>query len=65
MQSAPSWAPKVARRCESKHWYACGADGRSQFDMEVVAHRGSTVVENRVQIVESELSCLWRKGWGE
>ena len=29
MQSASSWAPKVARKCESKHWYACGADGRS------------------------------------
>ena len=23
------WAPKVARKCESKHWYACGADGLS------------------------------------
>ena len=23
------WAPKVVRKCESKHWYACGADGRS------------------------------------
>ena len=29
MQSAFSWAPKVASKCESKHWYACGADGRS------------------------------------
>ena len=29
MQSAFSWAPKVARKCESKHWYACGADGRA------------------------------------
>ena len=29
MQSAFSWAPRVARKCESKHWYACGADGRS------------------------------------
>ena len=29
VQSAFSWAPKVARKCESKHWYACGADGRS------------------------------------
>ena len=29
VQSASSWAPKVARKCESKHWYACGADGRS------------------------------------
>ena len=24
-----SWAPKVARKCESKHWYTCGADGRA------------------------------------
>ena len=23
------WAPKEARMCESKHWYAGGADGRS------------------------------------
>ena len=29
VQSAFSWTPKVARKCESKHWYACGADGRS------------------------------------
>ena len=29
VQSAFSWAPKVVRKCESKHWYACGADGRS------------------------------------
>ena len=28
MQSVFSWAPKLARKCESKHWYACGADGR-------------------------------------
>ena len=21
-------APKLARKCENKHWYACGADGR-------------------------------------
>ena len=21
-------APKLARECEIKHWYACGADGR-------------------------------------
>ena len=21
-------APKPAKRCEIKHWYACGADGR-------------------------------------
>ena len=29
VQSAFSWDPKVARKCESKRWYACGADGRS------------------------------------
>ena len=23
------WPPKLARKCESKHWFACGADGRS------------------------------------
>ena len=28
VQSAFSWAPKVARKCKSKHWYAYGADGR-------------------------------------
>ena len=31
MQSVFSWAPKVARKCESKHWYACDADGRSVY----------------------------------
>ena len=32
MQSVFSWAPrapKVARKCGSKHWFAYGADGRS------------------------------------
>ena len=32
MQSVFSWAPwapKVARKCESKHWYAFGAEGQS------------------------------------
>ena len=24
-----TWAPKLARTCESKHWFPCGADGRS------------------------------------
>ena len=29
-QNAPLfWASKLARKCESKHWCACGADGRS------------------------------------
>ena len=23
------WAPKLARKCESKHWFPCGADGRT------------------------------------
>ena len=22
-------APKLARKCEIKHWYACGADGQA------------------------------------
>ena len=25
------WAPKVARKCESKQWYSCGADGRAVY----------------------------------
>ena len=28
VQSVFSWAPKVARNWESKHWYASGGDGR-------------------------------------
>ena len=24
-----SWAPKLAKKCESKHWFPCGADRRS------------------------------------
>ena len=23
-----SWAPKLARKCDSNHWFPCGADGR-------------------------------------
>ena len=23
------WAPKLAKKCESKHWFPCGADGRT------------------------------------
>ena len=26
VQSVFSWAPKVVRKCESKHWFSCGAD---------------------------------------
>ena len=29
MWNGLSWAPKVATKCESEHWYACGANGRS------------------------------------
>ena len=29
MQSAFFWVPNVARKCDSKHWYACAADGRT------------------------------------
>ena len=29
VQSVFSWAPKVVRKCESKHWFSCGTDGRS------------------------------------
>ena len=29
MQLVFYWAPKLARKCESKHWFPCGADGRS------------------------------------
>ena len=29
VQSLFSWAPKVVRKCASKHWFSCGADGRS------------------------------------
>ena len=28
VQSVSSWAPKVVRKYESKHWLSCGADGR-------------------------------------
>ena len=28
-QSVFSWAFKVDRKCESKHWFSCGVDGRS------------------------------------
>ena len=28
VQSVFSWAPKVVSKCESKHWFSYGADGR-------------------------------------
>ena len=27
--SVCSWAPKLARKCEIKHWFPCGADGQA------------------------------------
>ena len=38
MQSDFSWAPKVARKCESKYWYACGADGWAAGGRAVYGH---------------------------
>ena len=32
-----SWAPKLVRKCKSKHWFPCGADGRS-FVRSVSGH---------------------------
>ena len=29
VQSVFSWAPKVVRKCESKHWFSCGVDRQS------------------------------------
>ena len=29
MQLVFCWAPKLARKCESKHWFPRGADGRT------------------------------------
>ena len=29
VQSVSFWAPKVVRKCDSKDWFSCGADGRS------------------------------------
>ena len=28
VQSASSWAPRVVRKWESKHWFSCGLEGR-------------------------------------
>ena len=37
VQSVFSWAPKLARKCESKHWFPCGTDGRP-FVRSVYGH---------------------------
>ena len=38
VQSVFSWAPKVVRKCESKHWFSCGADGRRSVGRSVYSH---------------------------
>ena len=38
VQLAFSWAPKPARKCGSKHWFPCGADGRSFVRRSVYGH---------------------------
>ena len=38
MQSVSSWAPKVVRKCESKHWFSCGADGRAGGQWSMYGH---------------------------
>ena len=35
MKFPPFWAPKVSRKCQSKHWYACGADGVRSHDYQI------------------------------
>ena len=35
--SGCTWALKVVRKCEIKHWFPCGADGRS-FGWSVYSH---------------------------
>ena len=36
MQLVFSWAPKLARKCESKHWFPCGADRRSAYGHVII-----------------------------
>ena len=35
VQSVFSWVPKVVRKCESKHWFSCVADGRTAVGRSV------------------------------
>ena len=35
-QSVFYWAPKVVRKCESKHWFSCDADGRLKATVFIV-----------------------------
>ena len=38
VQSVFSWVPKVVRKCESKHWFSCVADGRMAVGRSVYGH---------------------------
>ena len=40
MQLVFYWAPKLARKCESKHWFPCGADGRSVYGHAITKFSG-------------------------
>ena len=33
-----SWAPKLARKCESRHWFPCGADRRSVYGHVIIKY---------------------------
>ena len=38
VQSTSPWAPKVVRKCESKHWFSCGKGGRQWVGQSVYGH---------------------------
>ena len=38
VQLASSWVPKVVRKCESRHWFSCSADGRAAGGRAVYGH---------------------------
>ena len=38
VQSVFSWVPKVVRKCESKHWFSCVADGQMAVGRSVYGH---------------------------
>ena len=45
VQSVSFWAPKVVRKCESKHWLSCDADrrragGQSVYDYVITKFSG-------------------------
>ena len=39
-QSVFSWAPELARKCESKHWFACDGDVRSVYGHVITIFSG-------------------------